>query len=257
MPPHFHFFCPYSFCWFLVCYPLLFVPSHCLRKTVCRISCSLILPHLLSYLVLGADCCIKVSPFLLPVFFPLVYWHVLCFQHPKTNSPSPLFIQLVLGSMGFDPWLSGQAGGLDVQSFLILSNFSACPGAVLKIGCQSTVKKSASKKSVQRVVVLLWQIVQYELASPLLWTWTWRTQQRSGHGWHLGCWMLSVWMWVDCCRLWSVICGRVPKFGSGFSLSGELFWDLIILKVLSFWIFNSSWFLPETVVHFETGGKKF
>jgi hypothetical protein len=34
--------------------------------------------------------------------------------------------------------------------------------------------------------------------------------------------MLSVGMWVDCCRLWSVVCGRVPNFGSGISLSGEL-----------------------------------
>jgi hypothetical protein len=34
--------------------------------------------------------------------------------------------------------------------------------------------------------------------------------------------MLTVGMLVDCCRLWSVVCGRVPKFGSGISLSEEL-----------------------------------
>ncbi len=34
--------------------------------------------------------------------------------------------------------------------------------------------------------------------------------------------LLSVGMWVDCCRLWSVVCRRAPKFGSGISLSGKL-----------------------------------
>jgi hypothetical protein len=29
-------------------------------------------------------------------------------------------------------------------------------------------------------------------------------------------------MWVDFCRLWSVVCGRVKKIGSGISSSGEL-----------------------------------
>ncbi len=33
-----------------------------------------------------------------------------------------------------------------VQSFLILSNFSACPGAALKFGYQSSVKESESEK---------------------------------------------------------------------------------------------------------------
>ena len=63
---------------------------------------------------------------------------------------------LPLGSVGFAPWLSGWAGGLSVQSFLILSNFqqfSACLAAALKIGCQSSVKESVSKKVVQRILV--------------------------------------------------------------------------------------------------------
>ncbi len=59
MPPHFHIFCPYSFCLFLVCDPLMFVPSCCLRTSVCWISCCLILTHLSTHLVLVADCCVK------------------------------------------------------------------------------------------------------------------------------------------------------------------------------------------------------
>ncbi len=158
MPPHFHFFCPYSFCLFLICDPLLFVLSHCLRNSVCWIRCCLVLPHLSSYLVLVADCCIFFH-FLLPLFFLLVYWHVVCFQQPKTYSPPPLYVQLSLGSMELDPWLSGQVGGLAIQSFHIQSIFSARPGAALKIRCQSSVKESASKKLLQRVGVLLWWIV--------------------------------------------------------------------------------------------------
>ncbi len=42
--------------------------------------------------------------------------------------------------------MSGQSGGLIVQSFLILNNFSACPGAALKFGYQSSVKESESEK---------------------------------------------------------------------------------------------------------------
>jgi hypothetical protein len=34
--------------------------------------------------------------------------------------------------------------------------------------------------------------------------------------------MLSVGMWVDCCRFWSVVYGRVLIYGSRISLSGEL-----------------------------------
>ncbi len=74
MPPKFplFLFCPYSFCLLLVCDTLLFVPSLCLRKSVCWISCCLILPHLLSHLVLVADCCIKFSPLYVALFFLLV-----------------------------------------------------------------------------------------------------------------------------------------------------------------------------------------
>ncbi len=57
MPPHFHFFCPYSFCLFLGCDPLLFVHSCCLRKSVCWISCCLTLPHLSAHLVLVNSWC--------------------------------------------------------------------------------------------------------------------------------------------------------------------------------------------------------
>jgi hypothetical protein len=42
--------------------------------------------------------------------------------------------------------------------------------------------------------------------------------------------MSSVGMWVDCSRLLSVVCGRVPKFGSGISLSGELVQELNYFK---------------------------
>ena len=42
--------------------------------------------------------------------------------------------------------MSGKVGGLAIQSFLILSNFSACPGAALKFGYQSSVKESESEK---------------------------------------------------------------------------------------------------------------
>jgi hypothetical protein len=76
----------------------------------------------------------------------LVYWHGSLFSEPKTNSPPPLYVQSSLGSMGFARWLSGQSGGLVVQSFLILSIFLACPGAALKFGYQSSVKESESEK---------------------------------------------------------------------------------------------------------------
>ncbi len=56
MPPHSHSFCPNSFWLFIVCDTLLVVPSCCLRKSVCWISCCLIFPPLLSHLVLVADC---------------------------------------------------------------------------------------------------------------------------------------------------------------------------------------------------------
>ncbi len=101
---------------------------------------------------------------------------VVCFQQPKTNSPPTLHIQLSLGSMGFACWLFGRSGGLVVQSFLILSNFSACPRAALKFEYQSSVKESESeKKLVQIILVLLWREVQYGAVSPLMWTWTQRT----------------------------------------------------------------------------------
>ncbi len=42
--------------------------------------------------------------------------------------------------------MSGQSGGLVVQSFLILSNLSDHPWAALKLGYQSSVKESESEK---------------------------------------------------------------------------------------------------------------
>ncbi len=42
--------------------------------------------------------------------------------------------------------MSGQSGGLVVQSFLTLSNLSDHPGAALKFGYQSSVKESESEK---------------------------------------------------------------------------------------------------------------
>ena len=71
---------------------------------------------------------------------------------------------------------------LAALSYLILSHFSACSVAALKIGCPSSIEESASKKLVQRVLILLSRIIQYGLVSPLLWTWIWRTQPRRGVG---------------------------------------------------------------------------
>ncbi len=113
-PPHFHFFCPYSFCLFLVCDPLLFVPSCCLRTSVCWISCCLILLHLSTHLVLVADCWIRFSLLFVASFLPLGLLAWFCFQQPKTNSPPPLYVQSSLGSMEFVRWLSGRSGWLDV-----------------------------------------------------------------------------------------------------------------------------------------------
>jgi hypothetical protein len=47
----------------------------------------------LSHLTLVADCCIYFLQFLLPLFSLFVYCHVVFFQKPKTNSPSPLYVQ--------------------------------------------------------------------------------------------------------------------------------------------------------------------
>ncbi len=71
---------------------------------------------------------------------------------------------------------------------------------------------------------------------------------------------VKVGMWVDCCRLWSVVRGRVPKFGSRISLSGELVLEFNYFR--KFQVFECSkirldWFPPETVVHFESARKKF
>ncbi len=123
----------------------------------------------------------------------------------------------------------------------------------MAFGCQSSIKESVSKKLVQRVLVLLWlwRKVQFGAVSPLLWTWTWRTQRRSGHGWHLGHWMSSVGMWVVCCWLWSVFFGRVSKFGSGIILSGDLVLDFNyfkkfqVFKFLNLVGFNVSIFISE------------
>ena len=52
-------------------WPLLSVPSRCLRKSICLISCCLILSHLLSHLVLVAVCYKKNSPCFVASFLPL------------------------------------------------------------------------------------------------------------------------------------------------------------------------------------------
>ncbi len=54
-------------------------------------------------------------------------------------------------------------------------------------------------------------------------------------------WLLNVnfGMWVGCCSLWSVVCGRVPKFGARIIMPGQL--DLVGLvrrKIFKWW--NSS-----------------
>ena len=109
-------------------------PSYCLcQKSVCWIGCCLILPHLLSDLVLVADCCIIFSPVCVASFLShgLFTWSSI---HARL---------LTLESMRFAPSLSGQAGELAAQSFFsFLSNFSACSAAALDVGCQSSVKAS-------------------------------------------------------------------------------------------------------------------
>ncbi len=50
------------------CDPLLSVPSRCLRKSVCWISCCIILLHLLLHLVLVAVCYKKILHVLSPLF---------------------------------------------------------------------------------------------------------------------------------------------------------------------------------------------
>jgi hypothetical protein len=121
-------------------------------------------------------------------------------------------------------------------SYLILSHFSACSVAALKIGCPSSIEESASKKLVQRVLVLLSQIVQYGLVSPLLWTWIWRTQPRRGVGTggilFIECKVLECGWVVG--RFWSVICGRVPNLVPELGCLRSWFLISIIIKSFKF-----------------------
>ena len=89
MPPHLHFLHMYPLCLFLVNDPLLFVPSSCLRKSVCWIGCCLILPHLLSHLVLVANCRINFSLVFVASFLSLGFLEYLFFNSSLRQNSSP------------------------------------------------------------------------------------------------------------------------------------------------------------------------
>ncbi len=104
--------------------------------------------------------------------------------------------------------MSGRSGGLVVQSFLVLSIFSACPGAALKFGYQSSVKESESeKKLVQKnpgpaLVVVESSIlggesthVDLDLKNSVE-EWAWLASELLN---------VNFGMWVNCCRF--VVCG--------------------------------------------------
>ncbi len=67
---------------------------------------------------------------------------------------------------------------------------------------------------------------------------------------------------MDCrrfvvCGLWFVVCGRVPQFGSGVSLSGELVPEFIYFKSFKFSNFYIclDWFPPKLYSKMRSGGK--
>ncbi len=102
-----------------------------------------------------------------------------CHASTRLSPPQyPLRVLPPLGSMGFGPWLSGQTG---CQVVLLQLFNSLCGSVGVECGCCFEVTKC---EKMVGSVLLLWRIVWYGAASPLLWTW--RTQRRSGHGWYLG-----------------------------------------------------------------------
>jgi len=69
--------------------------------------------------------------------------------------------------------------------------------------------------------------------------------------------MLSVGMWVDCCRFWSVVYGRVLIYGSRISLSGELVPEFHHFKKFQvFGFLNPSGLVPAKVVTCNESGRK-
>ncbi len=203
MPPQSHFFHPYSFCLFLVC----------VHPPVC----ALVLPHkicLLDQLLPNPPtsffsshaCGFNFSNFLLPLFFLLVCWHAVCFF----SSPSLIHLLLymfkviVLGKHGVYSLIFSMGRLVRCPVFFNSKQFSSLPRG--SIESWMPIVRSASEKLVQRFLVLLWRILQHGVVSPLLWTWTWGTQQRSGHNWHYGYWMYSV---VECGYI--VTCTKVGK----------------------------------------------
>jgi hypothetical protein len=68
-------------------------------------------------------------------------------------------------------------------------------------------------------------------------------------------WLLNVnfCMWVDCCRFVVVVCGIVSKFGSGSSLSGELFPEFDYFKTFQVFLVPEvvclgSWFRNNVII---------
>ncbi len=106
-------------------------------------------------------------------FLPLGLLACSLFSAAQDLFTSSSLLTIIIGDHGICSlivWPVRQAG---CPVFSNLPNFSACQRAALKIGYQSSVKESESKKRlVQRVLVLLWWKVQYGAVSPLMWAWT-------------------------------------------------------------------------------------
>ncbi len=117
--------------------------------------------------------------------------------------------------------------------------------------------KSKTVMRIQGVLVLLWWIVQYGAVRPLLWTWTWRTQWRSGSGDILvvECKVLECGWVVEGCGLWSV--EEFQNLVLEFVCMGIWFWNLIILKSFKFLSIqiHLDWFLPKLYHEMRSGGK--
>jgi hypothetical protein len=107
--------------------------------------------------------------------------------------------------MEFACWLSGQSGGLVVQSFLTLSNFSACPGAALNLDTNQVSKSQRARRS-----------------------WCKESWSCSGRKFNMG-------WWVHSCGLWfEELSGGV---GTGGILVIEcIFWNVGgLLQVCGLW----------------------
>ncbi len=151
-----------------VCEPLLFMPSCCLRKSVCWISCCPILPHLLSHLVLVAVCYKKNSPCFVASFLPLGLFACGLFLAARDLVTSYSMYTTVIVKHGICSLIVWPGRWVSCPVFSDSKQIYSSPRDRLKIGCQSSVKETASKKLVQRVLVLLWWIVQNGVVSPLL-----------------------------------------------------------------------------------------